>query len=613
MECPGCGFDYPAQEKICPKCQQTLSSFYSGRPPLPEGTLLEDGNYRIEVRIGRGSSSIVYSGLEVRMGHAVAIKEFFPLSAIREGLKVGPRQPARRKAYLQERQEFLEEGKLLTRFNHPGIARVHATFEENETAYLVMERLVGATLHGLTIERGETLSQGEVMELLGQVPRALETMHLYGLLHGDLKPENLILTEDGRLVLLDFGSAHRYLTGPGRIRQLTPAYAAPEQLSDPPGPLGPYTDVYGLAVTLYTVLAGKRPTPAAQRLSGERLTNLLELRPDLGARLADGITQALSLDPRRRPQTMKDLMRLLGGRNLTRQTPAEPSIEEIWALRGFETALIGLDASADGRTLAAGSEDGAVWLWDTESNETHRALIQPGLTAVQLGPGANWLMLASAEGEVRLWDLVRERDLKLLKRGLPRVEGLARTPDGGWLAASCSDGRACVWKSPGNSFVMLVGHKRPCSCIALSPDGRLAATGSADLTVRLWDVETGELRRILEGHSKQIQGVAFSPDGQLLATTSTDRTVRLWDVDSGSEVRNFDCPSALCTCFSPDGEMVATGSLDGSIRVFQLAEGRKLAELKAHDGGVRGLLFLPDGRLASASVDTTVRLWEVCR
>ncbi len=612
MECPGCGFDYPPQDKVCPRCHNTLASFYSGRPLLPEGTTLQGGSYRIEGRIGRGASSIVYSGVEVRMGVRVAIKEFFPLSGVREGLAVGPRNPRQRKAFLQEREEFLEEGRLLTRFDHPGIARMHATLEENETAYHVMELLQGNTLHALTTERGGRLSQEEVMVLLGQVPRALETMHLYGLLHGDLKPENLILTEDGRLVLLDFGSAHRYLTGTNQLRQLTPAYAAPEQLTDPPGKLGPYTDVYGLAVTLYQVLAGVRPTPALQRLNGEGLKNLLEHRPDLDIRLADGITQALALDPRRRPQTMKDLMRLLMGAR-ARAAVAEPCIEEVWALQGFESGLIGLDSSADGRTLAAGSEDGAVWLWDVELNETHRALLQPGLTALQIAPGANWLMLASLEGEVRLWDLVRERDLKLLKRGMPRVEALGRTPDGGWLGAACSDGRACCWKSPGNTFVMLVGHKRPASCIAFAPDGMTVATGSADLTIRLWVPESGEMLRILEGHQKQVQGLAFSPDGTQLASVATDRTVRLWDVASGTEVRCYDCSSPLCVCFSPDGELVAVGSLDGFIRVFLVREGRKLAELKGHEGGVRGLLFLPDGRMASASVDTTVRLWEVIR
>lgn len=581
---------------------------------MPEGTSILQGSYLLEGRIGRGASSIVYSGIEVKMGIRVAVKEFFPLYGVREGYQVFPRQPSKKRTYQQELAEFIEEGRLLTRFNHPGIARVYNTIEENETAFLVMEMLDGETLHHRTIEKGKKLSEDDVVKLLGQVPKALETMHLYGILHLDLKPENLILTEEGRLVLLDFGSAHRYLTGATKIRQLTPAYAAPEQLSEPMGQLGPYTDVYGLAVTLYTILTGKRPPSALERQPVDKLKNLVELRPDLDVRLADGITQALSLDPRRRPQTMPDFMRLLGGsRKFRGGAPSEPSIDEIWALRGFGTPLIGLDASADGRCVAAGSEDGAIWLWDTELNQTHKALVQPGLTALAIGPGANWLLISSVEGEVRLWDLVRERDLKLLKRGMPRVEGLARTPDGDWLGASCSDGRACLWKSPGNSFTMLVGHTRPASCIAISPDGTICATGSADLTIRLWDVATGQTQRILEGHQKQVQGLAFSPDGMKIASSATDRTVRVWDVASGTELRCFDCPSALCTAFSPDGELVAAGSLDGSLRIFQVIDGRKLAETRGHDGGVRGLLFLPDGRMASASVDTTVRLWEVCR
>ncbi len=598
---------------VCPRCNTPLATAYYARQPLPEGTPLQGGVYRVGEKIGMGATSIVYSGVEVRLNHPIAIKEFFPLTARRDGLKVVPTNPGsgpRRKLNV-EREEFLEEGRLLSRFNHPGITGVHNLFEENETAYLVMELLHGATLYELATERGGKLEQDEVMRCVLQIPPALETMHLYGLVHADLKPDNLMLTEEGRVVLLDFGATYRYLTGTGKTQEFTPAYAAPEQLPEQAGQLGPFTDIYGLAATLYQLLAGRRPTPARARISGERLENLKELRPDVHPRLAAVLERSLELDPGRRPQDIKTFVKLLGGSSEHAETRAAYTVEESGCLRAHRAPLVALDASADGRFLASGSEDGAVWLWDTFQNTSYQALTQPGLTGLKLGPDASWLMLSAADGSVRLWDLVRERDLKVLKRGLPRVEVLARTPDGGWLGAGCVDGRASLWKSPGTTFMLLTGHTRPVFAMAIAPDGAMAATGSGDLTVRVWEADTGTTLRVLSGHQKQIQDLAFSPDGALLASSSLDRTIRVWDPFSGREIRCFECPVPLCTAFSPDGEVLVAGSLNGSLQFYHLASGRRLIEVKAHTGGVRGLVLLPEGRLATGSVDSTVRLWEV--
>jgi WD40 repeat protein len=159
--------------------------------------------------------------------------------------------------------------------------------------------------------------------------------------------------------------------------------------------------------------------------------------------------------------------------------------------------------------------------------------------------------------------------------------------------------------------MLLTGHTRPVFAMAIAPDGAMAATGSGDLTVRVWEADTGTTLRVLSGHQKQIQDLAFSPDGALLASSSLDRTIRVWDPFSGREIRCFECPVPLCTAFSPDGEVLVAGSLNGSLQFYHLASGRRLIEVKAHTGGVRGLVLLPEGRLATGSVDSTVRLWEV--
>ena len=204
---------------------------------------------------------------------AVAIKEFFPQvqGCSRNGTAVRPGGMITQAEYLEEKSKFLAEGQRLAQFQHPHIVKVFSLFEENNTAYMVMELLKGKTLLRI-IEGHGPLEQTEALTYITQIAEALDVIHSAKLLHRDIKPENIIITEARRAVLLDFGSAREFAAGKTRrmTTTLTPGYAPLEQYGQR-ARFGVPSDIYSLAATLYHLLTGEIPIQATDRVSGVEL------------------------------------------------------------------------------------------------------------------------------------------------------------------------------------------------------------------------------------------------------------------------------------------------------------------------------------------------------
>ena len=154
----------------------------------------------------------------------------------------------------------------------------------------------------------------------------------------------------------------------------------------------------------------------------------------------------------------------------------------------------------------------------------------------------------------------------------------------------------------------------PINSIAITPDGKILASGSEDKTIRLWDLETFQIISTLTGHAQGVKSVAFSPDGTILATGSDDQTVKLWDWNQGKEIGTFSghTHAVKSVAFSPEGKVLASGSWDKTIKLWDIQTGAAQKTLTGHGLQVAAVAFSPCGKfLASASCDRTVRLWDL--
>lgn len=303
--CPYCGQSVAPDDLTCSACGSPLGGFV-----LPQDALLADGKLRLERVLGQGGFGITYAAVSVALGIPVAVKEFFPEGSTRRGTQLVPPTTLLGQGFTETMNRFLEEAQLLARFQHPGVVRVYDAFSENNTAYLVMEKLDGETL-GARLSRVGTLPSGEIESLALELLDALAAVHDAGLLHRDLKPDNLFLRPDGHAVLIDFGSA-RGFSGSKTVqhtRLVTPGYAAPEQYASS-ARFGPYTDLYGLAATLFHTATGQMPPSATDRFIGAPLP---ALPTSLGAGLRAAIERGLTLSVAERPQTVAAFVGMIRG------------------------------------------------------------------------------------------------------------------------------------------------------------------------------------------------------------------------------------------------------------------------------------------------------------
>jgi parallel beta-helix repeat protein len=232
---------------------------------LAPGMVLRDA-YRLEYPIGRGAYGITYRARHASLDQIVAIKEFYPREhALRKGtagqVAVSPDQ---QDVYVRNLERFVQQGRILGQLSHRNVVRVFDLFKERGTAYLVMELIDGVTLRDILNETpGAALPLERVEAVTEQLVGALAAVHEHRIYHLDVKPENILVSPEGRVVLVDFGASRQ---GFSRLstQAFTVQYAAPEVVAG--DDVGPDSDIFELAMILYEMLAGERPPCALERL-----------------------------------------------------------------------------------------------------------------------------------------------------------------------------------------------------------------------------------------------------------------------------------------------------------------------------------------------------------
>ncbi len=304
--CVLCGVLVPEDASRCPACGGDL---HVAERTLPPGTTLHDGKFNIGRVLGEGGFGITYKGVHTDLRRVVAIKEFFPtaLGTGRTGNRVTV-SASRKAAFDREQEGVLEEARTIAGLHCTSIVEVYDVFRENGTVYIVLEYLEGQTL-AERIQQAGRLAEADVASIGHALCDALEVIHAHRLLHRDVKPANVLLTREGRTVLIDFGSARAYRPDHTvqHTRVLTEEYAAPEQYSDR-ARFGPYTDIFCLGATLYHALVGVPPPGALIRL--QNINPEVTFPHGRHGALYPAVQRALALRAEDRPATVADFRRL---------------------------------------------------------------------------------------------------------------------------------------------------------------------------------------------------------------------------------------------------------------------------------------------------------------
>ncbi|WP_246237697.1 serine/threonine-protein kinase [Caldichromatium japonicum] len=294
--CPNC---FGPASTPCPRCGWR-PGFDNPSPALALGTLL-DGRYRLGRVLGHGGFGITYLAWDENLQLKLAIKEFLPRNSAtrapdRVSLAVYPPPADEQFAYGLER--FLEEARALARFDqHPAIVSVKTFFRANGTGYCVMDYVEGLTFKQYLARQPEgRISFEQAFRLLLPVMEALRVVHKEGLLHRDVTPDNIYLTRNGRVKLLDFGAARFALSERSHSLSviLKPGYA-PEEQYRARGQQGPWTDIYSLGATLYRAITGQVPPDALDRLAEDTLLTPSQLGVAISPQQEEVLLKAMAV------------------------------------------------------------------------------------------------------------------------------------------------------------------------------------------------------------------------------------------------------------------------------------------------------------------------------
>jgi len=300
--------------------------------PLPADTVI--GGYRVVRKISSGGFGVVYLALD-SAGHQVAIKEYLPASlTTRTSGELVPQIAADKVSlYRLGLKSFFEEGRSLAQIAHPSVVSVLNFFRQNETVYMVMNYLEGATLQDFILtarglKREKLFRESTIRSLFDEILRGLRLVHQHKMLHLDLKPANIFITEDNRAVMIDFGAAREVLNKEGNFTRpmYTPGFAAPEMYRRD-STMGPWTDIYAIGACIYSCMRGYPPNEATQRLEKDRLElSLSRMRGLYSDRMIEMVSWCMALDPLSRPQSVFALQKELsreGERRYTRLSVGE--------------------------------------------------------------------------------------------------------------------------------------------------------------------------------------------------------------------------------------------------------------------------------------------------
>ena len=635
--CPYCHEEILSAARKCKHCGEWLEdppTTQTGSFSNPE-TMVRDAladDYEIKKELGRGGMAIVYKAVQQSLGRPVALK------VLPQGLTHDRK--------LLER--FHREARSAARLNHPHIVTIFDEGETNGVHYMAMEYLTGRDLHEMVQENGPVGTE-EAVSLIAPVAEALGYAHTNSTVHRDVKSSNVMVTDVGRPVLMDFGIA--YASSQSRLTQTgtvlgTPEYMSPEQARG--NEVDSRSDLYSLGVVLYEALTGKLPHTGGHPMSvvykvlHESYKPLRHIDASIPEWMEQVVARLLMKEPGDRFQTGKEVADALKAQDPGEYVPipdppsgdgTSVSVPESMGSEGgsAQTQIYrpeDEDASSDDQGLAAVDTSSATAGTETEENTQRQRLhivrsMQGNadwVNAVTFSPDGQFAISGGQNNVVKLWEVVTGSLVQTFEGLQSQPISVALSPDGDFLVSESSDGVVQLWSvDEGTSIRVFEESSEAVLDATFSPDGTQVLSGSGDAgTLQLWNAQTGAVDLTFEEHQEAIFSLAFSPDGRyVLSGSGQSGTLQLWDANTGQRIRAFEGTSKDATyvfsvAFSPDGRYALSGTDDMCAHLWEVETGELIRTFDGHTGLVIAVAFSPDGQyVLSGSSDMKVQLWKV--
>lgn len=602
------------------------------------------GDFRLVRRLGQGGMGQVWEAEQLSLQRRVALK------LIRPG-RGGAEAVAR----------FAREAATAGRVEHPGLVTVHAAGEIDGIPFLA-QQLVGdgydLSDYIARLRDAPTVTSGDYRRIAGlfvQVARAVHAAHEAGILHRDLKPQNILIGPDDTPHVTDFGLAH--VDGgddparPGLVG--TWPYMSPEQAAGDDIAIDGRSDVFSLGAVLYEVLALRRAfegdsgPQVLERVLGHEPPDPRSVRSRVPADLALICMAALSKNRSNRYASMEafadDLQRFLRNEPILARPPGPLSVAVKWVARhpAWSTAITlsivalvvitsllvrEVDLRTEAETLKGLADDSAAdamasaALARQRADELEREAYVSDVRAADMhlerGQYAEALARLAATAPARRgWEWHHESlraDSTIMtlrpEEGTPTC--LAVGP--GVFAAGLPDGSVRTWSADGRAGHHLGGHDDVVRSVAISDDGRVLVSGGDDDLVRRWSLTDGRLLDTWSGHEGRVTTVSVSADGSLAASGSEDRSVRLWSADGQIERVLARLGEGVASVdLSADGSLLAMASRYGVVQVLRTLDGAVDLLVTGHEEGHNKVAMSGDGeRLVLGDGDGKLTLWD---
>lgn len=541
---------------------------------------------------------------------------------------------------------FKKEAKRLQELGENSqIPTLIAYFEQDSYLYLVQQYIEGENLlreleaKKLLRKEKPPYAEAEVRQILIDLLTVLKFIHQRGVIHRDIKPQNLVRRKsDNLLCLIDFGSSKQF-SAQVQSKEGTSigshGYSPIEQIRD--GVAYPASDLFSLGATCFHLLTGISPFRLWTEYGYGWVNCWREYLPvPLSDNFANILEKLLKKEVSQRYQSSEEVLNDINEVNSSYPIPHPRKILKnkkfsLIAVSLFTISLLFLGDFALRRSGLLEASKGIFFA------QTDNAPLPPDKWRYSNGYATNYQLaltirgfanpvmttaitpdrstiISNSDRAIKLWSLATGQEIATLYGHTGRINTLAIDGRGQILASGSDDKTIKLWNiATGREITTLSKHTAPVRSLVFSPDGKTLASAGDDRTLILWNVQQRTPTQIIRAHTASIRSLAISPNSNLIATGSDDTTVKIWQPGQTEPLLTLTDHSQPVTAiaFHPNGTTLASASRDKTVKLWNIQTGRQIRQLKAHTDDVTSLTFSPDGMvIATASHDKTIKLWN---